>query len=189
MLSVAPLVCKRPDAVFPAGKGNAVLSSSFASVMAFAAISFFSPSVFSFNLIARPSSGSGFHLASPVWYFASSSFLTCSSIWDQPSRPSAMAPLTFEIVFSTSPGRQSISFPAISDSTLEAPSGKALATPFISRASVKVIPLNPISSLSNFVTDSFDTEATLFALLSMAGIKRCPIMVLPIPASNIFWKG
>ena len=174
-----------PDAVLPAGKGNAVLSSSFASVMAFSAISFFKPSVFSFSLMASPSIETGFHFASPVWYFASNNFLTCSSICDQLNTPSAMAPLTFEIVFSTSPGRQSMSFPAIRDSTLEAPSGKALATPFISNASVKVMPLKPISSFNNWVTLFLETEATLLALLSMAGMKRCPIIALPIPASKI----
>ena len=186
MLSVTPVVCKRPSAVLPASKGKAVLSSSFASVMAFSAISFFNPSVFSFSLMASPSRGSGFQFANPVLYFACKTFLTCSSICDQPSTPSAMAPLIFEIVFSTSPGRQRISFPAIKDSTLEAWSGKASATPFISNASVKVMPLKPISSFKSFVTLFLDTDATLLVLLSMAGMNRCPIIALPIPASNIF---
>ena len=119
----------------------------------------------------------------PCSYFACKTFFTCISICSQLILFCSMASFTFCITIETSPGRQSISFPAINDSTPAAPSGYTADTPFISSPSVIIMPLYPISFLSKLVTMAGDIDEALFALLSNDGIKRWPTITLPTPAS------
>ena len=112
----------------------------------------------------------GLALIPTYLYFVSNTFLQCSSISSQLMRLLSIAALIFSITCSTSPGKQSISLPAIKDCTEDSPSGKNFFTPCISNASVKVRPWYPSLSLNNPVTFFLEIEVALFAAVSIAGI-------------------
>ena len=79
-------------------------------------------------------------LLKPKLYFANNTFLTRLSISTESSTLFEIAFCIFWIDVGTSPGRQSISLPAINDCTAASPGAKYFATPCISSASVKDIP-------------------------------------------------
>ena len=82
-----------------------------------------------------------------------------------------------------------MSLPAINDCAEACPSGKYFFTPCISSASVKVNPWYPIVLRIRPVTFFGEIEVALLAVLSMAGIYKCAIITLPIPALNISRNG
>ena len=127
--------------VFLACSGNNFLFSSFKSVNAFLANISLSALVDALRSAAKLAVSIGCKLASPKLYLARNTFLTLSLRSSQLSFPAATASFTFSILPAISPGKHNISLPAIKDCTEASPFGKNFATPFISNASVKVIPL------------------------------------------------
>ena len=174
---------------FFAGIGKYISSVFFKTVSAFSAISLRMRLTSLFKSLVILVVLMGFKLASPYSYFAISTFLQCISISARLILPEVMASFNLAIAKGTSPGRQSISLPAIMDSTEAVPSGKNFFTPCISRASVKVNPWYPISFLNKSVTLFFDNEVALLALVSIEGMYKCAIITLPTPALKISRNG
>ena len=140
--------------------------------MAFSATNCLIALLFSFNLAVNPSIGTGFQFDKPVSYLVSNTFITCPSICSQLILLAAIASFVFAITVATSPGKHIMSTPAINDSTPAAPFGYASVTPFISNASVKTIPLKPISFFKSPVMAFSDTELPLLGALSITGINK-----------------
>ena len=136
--------------VFLVASGNKFLLSSFNTVNAFLASISFSSVVDAFRSAAKLAVSMGCKLAKPKLYLARNTFFTLWLRSSQLNFPAAIASLTFSMLPSISPGKQSISLPAIKDITDASPLGKNFVTPFISSASVKVIPLYPRSLRNKF---------------------------------------
>ena len=89
----------------------------------------------------------------------------------------------------TSPGKHNKSFPAINDLAEISPFGKYLATPCISKASVKMRPLYPNSVFSKPFTVLADKLVGRFVVVSIAGTDKCATIILPTPALIISLNG
>ena len=175
--------------VFFACNGNNFLFSSFKTVNAFLASISLSALVDAFKSAAIFVVSIGCKFERPKLYLARNTFFTLSLRSSQLSFPAAMASFTFSILPSISPGKHSISLPAIKDITEASPLGKNLLTPFISSASVNVMPLYPSSLRNKFCTAIADSDVGKLVVVSNAGIERCAIITLPTPAFIISLKG
>ena len=131
----------------------------------------------------------GVQLDRPYLYLAAKTLFTRSLISFLFNLPSLIADLIFFMVCSTSPGKQSISLPAMRACTFASPCGKYLLIAFISKASVTLIPLNPNSLRSKSFTALGDSEVAKFGVGSMAGTDKCATMMEAIPASIKALKG
>ena len=117
----------------------------------------------------------------PRRYLERSIRRTLSMTWARSRRPSAKYALISRRAALRSSGSTTTSLPANSASAETTPGGKYLVTPFISRASVKISPLNPNSLRKRLVTILRERVAGRLGRSSRAGTCRWLTITLPTP--------